>query len=156
MSPLHRPPSLPVHTGPTPPAVQPERLTADERFLVLAQAASAGAECTRGQYGAVLVSEHGLVVGTGANGAPTELTSCLDGGCPRGRTGQGGCPSVHAEVKALVGASDRARGGTLYASHAPCPDCLRLLAHAGVVKAMWPGGACVPRVYLSTRMQQET
>lgn len=134
------------------------RLSQDEKFLVLAQAASAGAECTRGQFGAVLVSANGHVLGTGSNGAPAGLMSCLDGGCPTGRgdtVNVGvGCPSIHAEAQALVTAGVAAHGATLYASQQPCPDCLRLLAHAGVVKALWPGGACVPRVYLSTQMQQ--
>lgn len=59
----------------------------DTYFLGIAEAVAVRGECTRRQVGAVIVDpvRHRIVEGgTGYNGAPAGMPSCLDGACPRG------------------------------------------------------------------------
>lgn len=98
--------------------------------------------CSRRCYFAVVLSPEGRVVGTGYNGAPPGLPHCVDGGCPRGATGDGvvphgagygDCTANHAESNALLWSDRTARlGGTLVVNGPPCWDCSKLIAGSGI------------------------
>lgn len=114
----------------------------DDYFLGIARAVSARGECTRSRVGAVLVHDR-RIVSTGYNGVLAGERSCLDGACPRGRSGlprssDGGpgyaenpCIAIHAEVNAINDACDRGLdplGGTMYLTKEPCEGCAPVLA----------------------------
>lgn len=110
-------------------------------FLNLAKEAARNGTCLRLQVGSVLVKED-RVISVGYNGAVGGLQTCLEVGCDVVRVdGNPHCRrAVHADQNALASlaaSGGGARGATLYTTHAPCFDCLRLLAAAGVVKVCY-------------------
>lgn len=126
----------------------------DSYFLGIAQAVATRADCRRRRVGAVLVGIDNRVLEVGYNGAPSGHPGCLSGGCPRGllsydQVGEftdysnpsspGYCVALHAEVNALLIAGRAARGGTIYITDEPCPNCRKVIMGAGVVRAVWPG-----------------
>lgn len=131
------------------------RPTKDEYGLILAKAVATRADCTRRQVGAVIFDVHGRIVGTGYNGAPTGEPGCLSAGaCPRGQqsysdvpadspylTGAATCIALHAEENALLHSGVEARrGGTIFITDSPCPNCDRLLGGSGLARVAWPNG----------------
>lgn len=103
--------------------------------------------CSRRQYFAVVLGTDGRVAGVGYNGAPSGMTHCVDGGCPRGRSavphgssyssGDGFCVAQHAEAGALLHSDPvRRRGGTLIVNGPPCFECARLIASSGVARVV--------------------
>lgn len=124
----------------------------DQYFLGIAEAVAARADCTRRQYGCVIVKAH-RIVSTGYNGAPSGRPGCLSGACPRGHlsydalppgssydTGPGACISLHAELNACVYAGrDRTEGATLYLNQgSPCDGCMRVIHAAGIIRIVTP------------------
>lgn len=127
----------------------------DEYFLNIAIAASARADCTRAQHGAVTVDKHGRVISLGYNGAPSGQPGCLSAGaCPRGQLtaeqiphNGGGyddphspayCIAVHAETNAIL-LSERSRldGGTIYVTGEPCHGCWKIISATPLARAVW-------------------
>jgi len=45
-----------------------------------------------------------------------------------------GCPSIHAEVNALLYRSRDVLGTTLYVTHSPCADCSKVISASGVTR----------------------
>lgn len=116
-----------------------------EYYLTITRAVASGAKCIRRQVGAVIVDPDGRIVGTGKNGSPPGKPECTDGACPRGKmtaeevphdssydTGPGSCIAVHAEANALLFATARVRGCTMYVTDKPCDGCQRLIEAAGI------------------------
>lgn len=132
----------------------------DEYFLGIAHSVSKRAKCRRRQVGAVLVDGQNRIVSTGYAGFPANTPGdCLTGACPRALTAQGDippnspyddpnsagyCPSIHAELNAIIYARKETQGTTVYITDAPCPNCQKHLAGAGVARAVWPGGELSP------------
>jgi dCMP deaminase len=130
--------------------------TWDDYFLGIAAAVSARAKCTRRKVGAVVVTPDRRVIATGYNGAaPGDPDCLLDGACPRGRVGfdvvaalsgyddpgsPGFCIAVHAEANALLHATRDTDQSTVYITDPPCPGCRKVMAAAGVLRAVWPAG----------------
>ncbi|ATW62492.1 dCMP deaminase [Streptomyces phage WRightOn] len=123
----------------------------DRPFKRTALVWSDEAKCTRRQVGAVLVKD-GHTIATGYNGAPPGRKNCTDGGCPRGQLSYSDvpagadynafpCVAIHAEANALLRASDRARGATLYVTDEPCQQCRNLILGAGVREVVYRDGA---------------
>lgn len=124
----------------------------DEYFLGAADAIAARAKCRRRKVGAVIVGQDRRILATGYNGAPSGMPDCLQGACPRGLTSYGSvearspyddptspgyCPAIHGEANALLFAGRDVRGATIYVTDAPCPNCTKLLAGAGIERAVW-------------------
>ncbi|TXH41620.1 MAG: cell division protein DedD [Actinobacteria bacterium] len=112
----------------------------DTYYLGIAAAVAKRGECSRRQVGAVIVKDH-TIIATGYNGAPPGQPSCLEGACPRARSGaepgkgyaESGCTAVHAETNAIIRAGrDRCLGATLYCTEQPCELCTSLVAAAGI------------------------
>lgn len=107
------------------------------------------AACTRRQVGALVIDKDGRIAASGYNGAPEGDTHCTDGGCPRGKlsyeerpafSSYDNCVAIHAEANALLRAGEKAVGGTLVVTCAPCHECARLSRAARVAKVVWPEG----------------
>lgn len=130
--------------------VDTSRPSWDEWGLILAEAVSTRADCTRRKVGAVLMRPDHTIVSTGYNGAPSKGGSCLNGECPRGRKSyedlppessydRTGCIALHAEQNALFRASwDEMQGATLYITDAPCDGCKRMIAGTPIERVIWP------------------
>jgi dCMP deaminase len=127
----------------------PERPGWDDYFLGIAEAVAARGECVRSRVGAVLVRDR-RIVATGYNGVAAGEASCLDGFCPRGRSGVprgtpydpdgvGACIATHAEENAVHDAMQRGLqvpGGTMYLTKEPCERCAPYLALWGL-RVVW-------------------
>lgn len=129
------------------------RPTWDEYYLVIANAVSSRADCSRRQHGAVIVGPDHRPVAFGYNGAPSGKPGCLEGACPRGSMtyenlgslaggyddplSNGYCIAVHAEANAIVLAGrDRCAGATIYVTGPPCHGCTKLIAASGITRVV--------------------
>jgi deoxycytidylate deaminase len=142
--------------------MQPRQITADEELKWMDSAASQArmSLCQNGRCGAVVVSELGMLLGTGYNGPPLGAESNRTCNRPYKRTrkprfDQTCC--VHAEVRAVMDALERhapgyiqqARmyfvrvdeGGQKMPAGDPfCTMCSRIVMDAGVGEfALWTG-----------------
>lgn len=134
--------------------MQIKRPTKDEYYLNIAKTVSTRSTCIRRQYGAVIVNND-EIVSTGYNGAARHEANCCDKGfCQRQLDGSAhndgnysNCPSVHAEMNAIISASRKEMlGATLYlagfenghkvAYCMPCPVCARIIQNAGIAKVI--------------------
>ena len=114
-----------------------ERLGLDEYFIEIARVVSKRATCPSLSVGAVLVRDKTLI-STGYNGSPRGLPHCSDVGC---RVYKDHCVrAVHAEMNAVAQAAYngvQTRDSTLYITHFPCQNCLKLLVNAGVRRIVY-------------------
>lgn len=124
----------------------------------LARVAATRATCPRLSVGAALVRDR-RVLSLGYNGAPTGHDHCATSGClmPAGHCVR----SVHAEVNAVLHAAKSGvstAGATLYVTHRPCWDCYRLLANAGVSRAVYAAdyGSAYPATGPGPQLEQLT
>jgi len=128
------------------------RPTWDTTWIQLAILMAKRSRCPTGA-GCVIVDSQRSIIQTGYAGPPAEFLTveeeladtCL-AYCQRPWTegalrdpGYRDCPSVHAELNALMRADlSRVRGGTIYVSSAICGLCVKTVANSGVVRAVWP------------------
>lgn len=123
---------------------------ADLVWLRVAHEVATRSRCVRSQVGCVLVGADGRVAATGYNGppagyAPAEPYGRCSAFCPRAgdacetrAADFSDCPSVHAEVNALLYSDRDARtGGTAYLTRDPCWACAQALAASGLARAVW-------------------
>ena len=119
-----------------------------EVWLEVAHTVAQRSRCVRSQVGCVLVDADDRIISTGYNGPPAGYAlakgreTCA-AFCPRHDTEYGkpdfsDCPSVHAELNALL-YSERSRriGGVAYITRAPCTDCAKALAASGLKTVIW-------------------
>lgn len=135
----------------------PTRPDWDSYFHGIARAVAARADCTRAQFGAVIVDTHRRIAATGYNGSPPGAGSCLAGECPRGtktheehaglekgNNDYSDCIALHAETNAIANAdAERCRGATLYLARIdggpvlyPCNMCAKLVVAAGISRVV--------------------
>ena len=121
------------------------RPTWDEYFLAIAKTVSLRADCRRRKVGSVIVLQN-RILSAGYNGAPSGDLGCLDGGCPRGlmsyeevvaSSAYDNCTAIHAEANALLYARTSLVGATIYITSAPCNDCKKLIAGAGIIRIIY-------------------
>lgn len=108
----------------------------DAYFMGLARAAASRSTCLRLQVGAILVQDRSHR-GSGYNGAPAGITSCLEAGECLMRDGH--CiRTIHAEVNLILqtDASER-KGATVYVTHFPCWRCATMLANSGIAEIVY-------------------
>jgi dCMP deaminase len=114
-----------------------ERETWDSYFMRIALMAASRATCTRRKVGAALVQDRS-VRGTGYNGAPRGVTSCIEAGeCLLDDAGK--CKrTVHAETNVILQTDAREReGATVYATDRPCWNCALVLANSGITEIVY-------------------
>ena len=129
------------------------RLSWDDYFLKMAEAACLRSTCLRARYGAVLVKNN-TIISTGYNGAAAGVRSCLEEGGMRPRrlnipSGENYeiCHSVHAEANAIIRASfDLMKDATLYIygiqgdkprNGQPCFMCWRMIFNANIGRVVF-------------------
>lgn len=100
--------------------------------------------CAKRQYFAVVLADNGRVAGVGYNGAPSGMTHCVDGGCPRlaanspNGSSYDNCVATHAEANALLWSDQSLRqGGALIVNGPPCMGCAQLIASSGIVQVFY-------------------
>lgn len=102
----------------------------------MAEAVASRSTCPRLQVGAVLVQGRS-VRGTGYNGAPAGVPSCLDEGeclLENGRC----IRSLHAETNLILQTDAKERqDSSVYITAFPCWRCALLLANAGISEVVY-------------------
>lgn len=121
------------------------RPTWDETWLGVAYVVARRSRCTRAQIGAVIVNTEQRIISTGYNGPPSGFMvngSMCDKFCSRATAeildpGYNDCPSIHAEMNALMYA-DRSRyeAGTLYVTSSCCFPCGKAIANSGIARVV--------------------
>ena len=119
----------------------------DSYFLKITKLVASRSTCRRRQVGAVLVREK-RILATGYNGAPANLSHCLDIGCLREERGipsgerQELCRGLHAEQNAIIQAALYGvpiSGATIYVTCQPCITCAKMLINCKVGRIVIAG-----------------
>ena len=126
-----------------------ERPSWDEYFMKMAISASSRSSCFNVMARAILTFDN-RVIGTGYNGAPRRVKSCLErGGCYKeSRTGKryedsmnsGNCIGVHSEMNAVSHLGLDQKGFTLYSTIMPCNGCAKKLVGDGLGRVVFKSG----------------
>lgn len=114
-----------------------ERPSWDEYFMKIAISASSRASCHKVQSGSVIVCDN-KIIGTGYNGAPPGVVSCVERGhCYKeevtGKSyeeniGKGNCIAAHSEMNALAHLNKLLhKDATLYTTIFPCLQCAKII-----------------------------
>lgn len=122
----------------------------DKQWMELCEAAAPiFSTCSKAQVFSVIVNENQRIVSTGYNGVPSGWLHCTQGGCPRAKSNvpsgsnydemPGLCWAAHAEINALSnGDGTQYPNSTLYVNKAPCMNCQRAIAGAGLARIVCP------------------
>src|SRR3990172_10475106 len=119
----------------------------DEYFFQIARQVATRSTCLRRQVGAVLVKDKRLL-STGYNGAPRDISHCIDVGCLREELGVPSgerhelCRALHAEQNAIIQAAYHGvaiEGAEIYCSHQPCMVCAKMPVNADVAAVYFSG-----------------
>lgn len=123
----------------------------DKRFMQLAGAVGSWSSCfqTNRHVGAIVVKDKRILT-TGYNGAPADITTCIDRGeCMRRNenipsgTRQEYCYAVHAEQNAIIQAARigvSLFGATMYCTHQPCVICAKMIINSGIARLVYTEG----------------
>lgn len=110
----------------------------DEYFMGIAQLSAFRSKDRRTKVGACIVNANKRIIGIGYNGFPN---GCDDTQFPWETEGdfldQKYAYVVHAELNAILNASGRVEGCTLYASLFPCNECCKAIIQAGIVRVVF-------------------
>jgi dCMP deaminase len=114
--------------------------------MIIAKLVASRSTCLSRPNGAVIVKNK-RIIATGYNGSMPGVAHCLDEEkCFRRSLGVPDsdktdfCRAVHAEANALIQAAKlgvSVDGATIYQTMAPCYNCLKLLASAGIKKVFY-------------------
>jgi dCMP deaminase len=114
-----------------------DRVDIDTYLMLIAWAAKMRSTCPRMACGAV-VSQNGLVISTGYNGAPPDEPHCVDVGCLMAveRERERCQRIIHAEVNAVQRACGR--GNWLHTTGQPCFNCLKFISNSRhIERVVW-------------------
>jgi len=100
----------------------------DDRFIHLAREVSTWSKVLHSQQGCVAVSPSKRQFTVGYNGLPSNYP---DRKMDISNT-------IHAEVNCIINAKRALDGWTLYVTKAPCLDCAKVIASAGITKLWSP------------------
>lgn len=107
----------------------------DTYFMDIAFEVSERSTCPRLHVGAVLVKDK-RIKGTGYNGSPKGLPHCDEEGCMM--VGGHCVRTIHAELNCLLEVAPYEReGATMYVTHAPCPECQKLIITCGIKRVVY-------------------
>jgi dCMP deaminase len=109
-------------------------------FMDITRLVAKRSTCLRRAVGAVVVKDR-RILSTGYNGAPVNVTHCVDAGCLREKLNVPSgekhelCRGIHAEQNAIIQAAYHGvsiKGATLYCTNLPCSICAKMIINAGV------------------------
>ncbi|MDH4321843.1 MAG: dCMP deaminase family protein [Desulfobulbaceae bacterium] len=125
-----------------------DRPSWDAYFMSITELVAQRATCLRRRVGAILVRDK-HIISTGYNGAPRNVSHCLEVGClreqqkiPSGERHEL-CRGLHAEQNAIIQAALHGvsvDGATLYCTNSPCSICSKMLINAGIRKIYYREG----------------
>ena len=125
-----------------------DRPSWDVYFMSITELVAQRATCLRRRVGAILVRDKHIIA-TGYNGAPRNVSHCLEVGClreqqniPSGERHEL-CRGLHAEQNAIIQAALHGvsvDGATLYCTNSPCSICSKMLINAGIEKIYYRQG----------------
>lgn len=99
------------------------RISRQQMFMLMAEAAAKRSTCFRLNVGAIIVSNNN-VLSIGYNGPPSGAPHCTGNECP----GKDHCKlTIHAEQNAIDRAASLPRFSDMYVTDSPCDDCASLL-----------------------------
>lgn len=119
-------------------------------LMRVARVAATRSTCSRAHVGAV-ITQHGRVISTGYNGAPSKMPHCDHScTCPAGwddsehaydcASTQPCTVAVHAEENAIAFAARygiSTEGGVMYTTLSPCQRCAKLIINAGISQVIF-------------------
>ncbi len=109
-------------------------------FMDITRLVAKRSTCLRRAVGAVVVKDR-RILSTGYNGAPINVTHCVDAGCLREKLNVPSgekhelCRGIHAEQNAIIQAAYHGvsiKGATLYCTNLPCSICAKMIINAGI------------------------
>lgn len=103
-----------------------------EWFMNIAHAVKERSKDPNTQVGAVVVKDQ-KVVGTGYNGMPPKMNEDERLWSKPTKYDY----VVHAEMNAILNAVDNVKGAKMYITMAPCKDCAKLIAAAGIAEVIY-------------------
>lgn len=121
----------------------------DSYFMEITFNVAERSTCTRRKVGALITLDN-IVVSTGYNGAPHNMTNCIDSPSlcirnnmeiPSGEKLEM-CRAVHAEQNAIIQANCLGRqlkGATIYVTTFPCVTCAKLIIQSGIKEIVYSG-----------------
>lgn len=113
-------------------------ITWDEYFMGLAHLSALRSKDPSTQVGAAIVDERKKIVGIGYNGLPTGLS---DDAFPWDREGDFQATKyayvVHAELNAILNATQSLLGCTIYVSLFPCNECSKAIIQSGIKEIVY-------------------
>lgn len=113
-------------------------LTWDEMFMGVALVASGRSKDPGTQVGACIVNPDNKIVGVGYNGFPT---GCHDDDFPWGRDGEPWRTKymyvVHAELNAILNATQSLKGCRIYVALFPCNECAKAIIQSGIKEVIY-------------------
>lgn len=127
-----------------------------ETWSEMARVVARRSRCSRAQVGAVIVTAENRIAATGYNGPPRGYSTlsgpcknwCLRGECgptKESATSYDDCPSLHAELNALMHSSRSERdGGTIYVTGHLCLSCAKAVANSGLSTVVIVGAEDIP------------
>jgi len=122
------------------------RITQTKYYIEITKLVAKRSPCLSRQVGAV-ITKNDRIISTGYNGPLSKFPHCTK--CKRKESGKDleNCPALHAEVNALMYASDK--GDTIYCTTRPCINCLKLIIASGIKNIIYL------EKYLSTEVRKE-
>lgn len=115
-----------------------DTLTWDEYFMGLAHLSAKRSKDPSTQVGATIVDKHKKIVGIGYNGFPIGVS---DDEMPWSRDGEfleTKYPYVvHAELNAILNATTKLQGCTIYVSLFPCHECAKAIIQSGIKEIVY-------------------
>ena len=123
------------------------RITKDKYFLEIAGLVSERSTCIKRKVGSVLVKDS-HILSTGYNGSPSGFKHCTSETCVRQNLKSGQkpelCRGVHAEINCIIQAAMHGTSikgdTTLFTTHFPCMNCLKLIINAGIKNLVYKEG----------------
>jgi dCMP deaminase len=124
-----------------------KRISKDDYFMKIAEVVSLRSTCIKRKVGAVLVKDS-HILSTGYNGVPSGFSHCTTDTCIRQNLKSGEkpelCRGIHAEVNCIIQAAIHGTSimgeTTLFSTHFPCMNCLKLLINAGIKRIVYLEG----------------
>jgi dCMP deaminase len=109
----------------------------DAYFMEVASLIAERSTCPRLYVGAVIVRDNQILT-TGYNGSLPGMSHCSDAGC---YIVENHClRTIHAEVNAVLQAAREGislKGATLYCTHLPCINCMKVILKVGIEKILF-------------------